>query len=84
MLNGRPKGYRTPVGPYVPTRSVPVIVCHCRAVSDRSIRSAIRCGADDLGAVTDLCGAGGDCGGCRLRIEHLLAVERPVLVRVAS
>jgi bacterioferritin-associated ferredoxin len=61
-----------------------VIICHCRTVSDRAIRSAIRCGADHLDAVTESCGAGGDCGGCRLRIEQLLAIEQPVLVRVAS
>jgi bacterioferritin-associated ferredoxin len=61
-----------------------VIVCHCRVVSDRVIRSAVRCGADDLEAVADACGAGTDCGGCHERIEQLLTVERSVFVRVAS
>jgi len=61
-----------------------VIVCHCRVVSDRVIRAAIRCGADDLDDVVEFCGAGGDCGGCHVRIEQLLAIEVPVLVRVAS
>lgn len=60
-----------------------MIVCHCRAVNDRTVRSAIHAGADDVDEVARVCGAGGDCGGCVLRIERLLAVERPVLLRVA-
>jgi bacterioferritin-associated ferredoxin len=64
-----------------------VIVCHCQAVSDRVVRSAIRGGACDLDEVAQRCGAGAHCGGCRLRIERLLlveCVEQPVLLRSAS
>ena len=64
-----------------------MIVCHCQAVSDRVVRSAIRGGACDLDDVAERCGAGADCGGCRLRIERLLlveCVERAVTLRTAS
>jgi bacterioferritin-associated ferredoxin len=84
MLNDRPKGYWNPVGTVPPRRSVPVIVCHCRVVSDRTIRSAVQCGADDLETVADMCGAGAECGGCHERIERMLVVERSVFVRIAS
>jgi bacterioferritin-associated ferredoxin len=61
-----------------------VIICHCLAVSDRVVRAVVRYGADDVDAVTAVCGAGGDCGGCRLRIERVLLTERPVELSVAS
>jgi bacterioferritin-associated ferredoxin len=61
-----------------------VIICHCQAVSDRVVRSAIHGGALDLDEVSRRCGAGADCGGCRLRIERLLDGECPVALRTAS
>ena len=48
-------------------------VCHCEVVSDQRIRDVIASGADDIGAVTAACGAGGGCGGCHPAIEDLLA-----------
>ena len=32
--------------------------------------------------IASACGAGAECGGCSLRIERLLAAERPVDLRV--
>jgi bacterioferritin-associated ferredoxin len=61
-----------------------MVVCHCHAVTDRDICSVIHSGAVDLDDVAEGCGAGSDCGGCRVRIERLLAAERPVELRVAS
>jgi bacterioferritin-associated ferredoxin len=61
-----------------------VIVCHCQAVSDRVVRATILDGATDLIEVAERCGAGSECGGCRMRIERLLLVEQPVGLRVAS
>ena len=61
-----------------------MIICHCEAVSDRAIRTAIRGGASDLDAITANCGAGGGCGGCHARITRLLVVEQPVELRTAS
>jgi bacterioferritin-associated ferredoxin len=62
-----------------------VIVCHCRAVSDRVIREAIDAGAVEVEDVARLCGAGGDCGGCESWIDTLLLThEHRVELRCAS
>ena len=50
-----------------------MILCHCRAVSDRSVRKAIDTGACDLEAVAARCGAGTSCGGCHPALMSLLA-----------
>lgn len=57
-----------------------MLVCHCHVVSDRTVRAVAEAGAVDVAAVTSLCGAGGDCGGCVPAIEDLLA-EAAVAVR---
>ncbi|MFN2557795.1 MAG: bacterioferritin-associated ferredoxin [Nitriliruptorales bacterium] len=48
-------------------------VCHCRVVTDREVREAIRCGARDVCAIAELCGAGSRCGGCLPALRNLLA-----------
>ena len=53
-----------------------MIVCHCRRVSDRTIRAAIQAGACTEEAVTDACGAGGMCGGCIPLVEELIDEEQ--------
>ncbi|HEX6311681.1 MAG TPA: (2Fe-2S)-binding protein [Acidimicrobiia bacterium] len=50
-----------------------MIVCHCRAVSDRAVRSAIAEGAAREEELTERCGAGGRCGGCLPALRRLLA-----------
>jgi bacterioferritin-associated ferredoxin len=50
-----------------------VIVCHCRAVTDRSVRKAVDRGACDLAEVAKRCGAGARCGGCHPVLMSLLA-----------
>jgi bacterioferritin-associated ferredoxin len=50
-----------------------MILCHCRAVSDRAVRHAIDKGACDLEAVADRCGAGARCGGCHPALMSLLS-----------
>jgi len=50
-----------------------MILCHCRAVSDRAVRTAIDKGACDLEAVAARCGAGARCGGCHPALMSLLA-----------
>lgn len=47
-------------------------VCHCRVVTDTQIREAIRCGARDVCAIAEACGAGGRCGGCLPALRRLL------------
>ena len=50
-----------------------MFVCHCRAVTDRTIRGAIEAGASDTGALARHCGAGSRCGGCWPALQSLLA-----------
>lgn len=49
-----------------------MVVCHCRAVNDATIRSEIEQGALTADEVADRCGAGSQCGGCRLVIDDLV------------
>ena len=39
-------------------------ICHCEAVTDASIRSAIEAGARTVAEVSEHCRAGSGCGGC--------------------
>lgn len=48
-------------------------ICHCMAVSDRTIRAAVRDGAESLDAVARACGAGSMCGGCRPAVADVMA-----------
>ena len=50
-----------------------MIVCICRAVCDRELKTTIAHGARSLDEVERACGAGGDCGSCRPDIERLLS-----------
>ncbi len=50
-----------------------MIVCHCRTVSDRTIRAAVRAGAMNEERVAEMCGAGTCCGGCRPVVAELIS-----------
>lgn len=52
-----------------------MLVCHCKRVSDRAIRAAVRDGAHCRGSVANLCGAGTGCGGCLPLVERLINEE---------
>jgi bacterioferritin-associated ferredoxin len=52
-----------------------VIVCHCRAISDREIRRAVHGGATSLPEVARACGAGAGCGGCAAAVLDVLRSE---------
>jgi bacterioferritin-associated ferredoxin len=49
-----------------------VIVCSCRAVSDRTIDAAIASGAQTIEDISSRCSAGGRCGGCWPTLQRLL------------
>ncbi len=49
-----------------------MILCLCRAVSDREVDTVIRQGAQTVDAVGQMCGAGTDCGSCIDSIEERL------------
>ncbi len=52
-----------------------MIVCHCRAISDRTIRASIREGATSLDAVSSETGASTCCGGCEPTVAQILDEE---------
>jgi len=52
-------------------------VCHCRAVTDQTIRDEIERGATTIDLLADRCGAGAECGGCWPELEHLLDRHLP-------
>jgi bacterioferritin-associated ferredoxin len=52
-----------------------VYICHCRAVTDRTIRAAIEAGATSAAEVRRRCGAGSVCGGCYPAVRALVAAH---------
>lgn len=52
-----------------------MIVCHCKGITDREIRRAIRDGANSTREISLACHAARECGGCRPVIAELLARE---------
>lgn len=57
-----------------------MLICHCRGISDRQIRRAVRAGAVTADQVSQACGAGGGCGGCMGAVEEVLQSELQVSV----
>jgi NAD(P)H-nitrite reductase large subunit len=53
------------------------LICHCHAVNDCSIASAVHDGARSLCEVQQRCQAGTRCGGCVGAIEELLEHHAP-------
>lgn len=50
-----------------------MLICHCRALNDEAIRTAIVAqGAADPERLAAACGAGARCGGCRPALLALL------------
>ena len=52
-----------------------MIVCHCRAVSDRVLREAVRRGHASVDAVVEQTGAGSCCGGCLPNVHEIVGAE---------
>ena len=53
-----------------------MIVCHCKGISDRDVRAAVRSGASCRHEVGRHCAAGTGCGGCHPTIDEILRTER--------
>ncbi len=51
-------------------------VCHCRAVTDRQITSAVEQGASNVVEIGRACGAGTRCGGCVDEVRRLCEQAR--------
>jgi bacterioferritin-associated ferredoxin len=54
-----------------------MLVCHCKGLTDRQVRDAVREGAGTRRQLSRSCGAGAVCGGCRPVIEEILEEETP-------
>ena len=52
-------------------------ICHCRAVTDRTVDAAISSGARTVAEITSRCRAGGRCGGCHATLQALLDATIP-------
>jgi len=66
-----------------------MIVCHCKRVSDTTIRAAVQQGARSHRDIGRACGAGTGCGGCRPLVVQLAKREQtgevgPTFVRALS
>jgi bacterioferritin-associated ferredoxin len=49
-----------------------VLICHCKAVNEATIRCTILAGAREPADVARACGAGSECGGCMPALLELL------------
>ena len=61
-----------------------MIVCHCRAVSDRAIRASIRDGASTIDVVSAETGANTCCGGCEPTVARILEEELGTPVQTST
>lgn len=53
-----------------------MLVCHCHAVNEHTIRRVVNAGARCGNEVRKACGAGGGCGGCRAAIDRLVELHQ--------
>lgn len=49
-----------------------MLVCSCKAVTDRAVRQVLATGASSVDDIGAHCGAGTDCGTCISHLEDLL------------
>lgn len=59
-------------------------VCHCKAVTDRTVDAVVASGARSVAEVTERCHAGGGCGGCHGRLEALIRASAPFAETVSA
>lgn len=59
-----------------------MIVCHCEAVNDRTIRRALKKGSVSVEDVMHACGAGTQCGGCLDTLRALIPQDAGTPVAV--
>jgi bacterioferritin-associated ferredoxin len=53
-----------------------MIVCVCRAVSDKTIHRAIEDGADSVQAISVACRAGTSCGSCIPSMQQMIEEKK--------
>ena len=47
-------------------------VCHCKAVSDRTVTALVAEGCHEVDEISRMCGAGTDCGSCLGTLEEIV------------
>ncbi len=53
-----------------------MLICHCKAVTERQIRGLVRSGAWTRSEVARACRASTACGGCSHAIERIIRDEQ--------
>jgi bacterioferritin-associated ferredoxin len=53
-----------------------MLICHCKKVTDSTIREAVKNGAQSRGLVGRVCGAGTCCGGCLPAVDEIVESAR--------
>jgi bacterioferritin-associated ferredoxin len=56
---------------------VPMIVCHCKGITDRDLKRALHEGTFDQGESGGTARAGGDCGTCQPLIDEIVGKHGP-------
>lgn len=62
----------------------PMLVCHCKRITDRQIRAAVQDGASSLQDVARKSGAALSCGGCARSLRAVVRSERARMASVPS
>ena len=57
-----------------------MVVCHCLAINDATIRELIEAGALSVEEIGSRCGAGTECGACVEQVQRLAAPQSFVTV----
>ena len=55
-----------------------MVVCHCLAINDATIRELIEAGALSVEEIGSRCGAGTECGACVEQVQRLAAHQKLV------
>ncbi|MBM36593.1 MAG: NAD(P)H-nitrite reductase [Acidimicrobiaceae bacterium] len=60
-----------------------MVVCHCLAINDATIRDLLEAGALSVEEIANRCGAGTECGACveqvrRLTVPQSFTIRRAV------
>jgi len=60
-----------------------MVVCHCLAVNDSTIRDLLDRGAVSVEEIASRCGAGTECGACLEQVRRL-ALPQTLAIRSAA
>ncbi len=52
-----------------------MIICSCEGITEKEVRRAARCGAENVKDLGKLCGAGTGCNSCHCDLKKILREE---------